>query len=41
VLRIIFGPKREGVAECRELHNKEVHNLYCLPNIVRVIDERG
>jgi hypothetical protein len=37
VLRI-FGPKRDEVTgEWRELHNEELHDLYSLPNIVRVI----
>jgi hypothetical protein len=38
VLRRIFGPKREeGAGGRRRLHNEEVHNLYALPNIIRVI----
>ena len=37
VLRGIFGPKRDEVTgEWRKLHN-ELNNLYCSPNIVRVI----
>jgi len=37
VLRIIFGPKREKVAEgWRKLHNDELHNLYATPE-----DEMG
>jgi hypothetical protein len=41
VLREIFGPKRHRVAEkWRKLHNEEVSDLYCLPNIVRVIKSR-
>jgi hypothetical protein len=36
-LRRIFGPKREEDGSWRELHNDELHNLYSLPNIVRVI----
>jgi hypothetical protein len=40
VLRI-FGPKRdEGTGEWRKLHNEELHDLYCSPNIVRVIKSR-
>jgi hypothetical protein len=28
VLRVIFGPKRDGVTgEWRKLHNEELHNL--------------
>jgi hypothetical protein len=29
VLREIFGPKREW----RKLHNKELYDLYCSPNV--------
>jgi len=36
VLRGIFGPKRDEVTkEWRELHNKELNDLYRSPNIVR------
>ena len=38
VLRRIFGHKRDEVAgEWRELYNEELNELYCSPNIVRVI----
>jgi hypothetical protein len=41
VLRRIFGPKREKAAGgWVRLHNEELHNLYYLPNIIRVIKSR-
>jgi hypothetical protein len=38
VLRRIFGPKRDEVSgEWRKLHNKELHDLYSSPSIIRII----
>jgi hypothetical protein len=38
VLRRIFGPKRdEAMGEWRKLHNKELHDLYSSPSIIRII----
>jgi hypothetical protein len=38
VLRRIFGPRRDEVTgEWRRLHSEELNDLYCSPNIVRVI----
>jgi hypothetical protein len=41
VLRGIFRPKRDGVTgRWRKLHNKELHNLYSSPSIIRIIKTR-
>ena len=41
VLRRIFGPRRDEVTvDWRRLHNEELNDLYCSPNIVRVIKSR-
>jgi hypothetical protein len=41
-LRRIFGPKRDEVTgEWRKLHNEQLNDLYCLPNIMRVMKSRG
>jgi len=41
VLRRIFGPRRDEVTgEWKRLHNEELNDLYCSPNIVRVIKWR-
>jgi len=41
VFRRISGLKRDEVkGEWRKLHNEELNELYCLPNIVRVIKSR-
>jgi len=38
VLRRIFGTKRDEVTgEWTKLHNEELSDLYCSPNIIRVI----
>jgi hypothetical protein len=38
VLRRIFGLKSDEVTgEWRKLHNKEINDLYCSPNIIQVI----
>jgi hypothetical protein len=42
VQRRIFGSERNGVMgrECRKLHNKELHDLYSSPSIIRIIKSR-
>jgi hypothetical protein len=41
VLRRIFGPKRDEVTGgWRKLHNEELHNLYSLPSIIRMMKPR-
>jgi hypothetical protein len=38
LLRRIFGPKKDEVTGgWRKLHNVELHNLYSLPSIIRMI----
>jgi len=40
-LRRIFWPKRDEVTGAwRKLHNEELNDVYCSPNIVRVIKSR-
>ena len=40
-LKRIFGPKRDKLTrKCRKLHNEELSDLYCSPNIVWVIKSR-
>jgi hypothetical protein len=41
VLSRIFGPRRDEVTgEWRKLHNKELHDLYSSPRIIRIIKLR-
>jgi len=41
VLRRVFGPNRDEVTgEWRQLHIEELNDLYCSPNIVRMIKSR-
>jgi hypothetical protein len=41
VLRRIFGPKINDVMEgWRKLHNEELHGLYSLPSMIRMITSR-
>jgi hypothetical protein len=41
VLRRIFGPKREQVTrKWEKIHNEELNDLYCSPNIVQVMKSR-
>jgi hypothetical protein len=41
VLRIIFGLKGDEVTgEWKKIHNEELSDLYCSPNIVRVTKSR-
>jgi hypothetical protein len=41
VLRKIFGFKRDKLmGDWRKLHKEELHNMYSLPNIIRMIEPR-
>ena len=41
MMKRIFGPRRDEVTrDWRRLHNEELNDLYCSPNIVRVIKSR-
>jgi hypothetical protein len=41
VLRRIFGPERDEVTwKWRRLHNEELYDLYCAPNIFQIIKSR-
>jgi hypothetical protein len=38
---IIFGPKRDEVTGgWRKLYNEELHNLYSLPSVIRMIKSK-
>ena len=40
-MRRIFGPRKDDLTgERRRLNNEELNDLYCSPNIVRVIKSR-
>jgi hypothetical protein len=42
VLRRMFGPRRyEATGGSRRLNNEELHNLYFLPNIIRMANLKG
>jgi hypothetical protein len=41
MLRIFVYKRDEVKGEWRKLHNEELNDLYCSPNIVRVIKSRG
>jgi hypothetical protein len=41
VLRRIFGLKRDEVTgQWRRVYSKELNDLYCSPNVIRVIKSR-
>jgi hypothetical protein len=41
VLRGTFGPKRDETREgWTKLHNEELHNVYCSPNVIRMMKSR-
>jgi hypothetical protein len=41
VLRRLFGPKRDDVTgDWGKLLNEELHNLYSMPDIIRMIKSR-
>jgi hypothetical protein len=39
LLRRIFGSRRDKVpGGCKKLHNEELHNMYSLPCMIRMIN---
>jgi hypothetical protein len=41
-MRRMFGPKRNEVTDSwKKQHNKTLHNLNTLPNIIRIIKSQG
>jgi hypothetical protein len=41
IVRITFGQKRDyAIGSWRKLHNVKLHDLYSLPNIIRIINPR-
>jgi hypothetical protein len=41
VLRKLFGAKRDEVTgKWRKLHNKALYDLYCSPDVIRVVKPR-
>jgi hypothetical protein len=41
VLRRLFGPKKdEVIGSWRNMHNEELHDLYSLPTIIRILKLR-
>jgi hypothetical protein len=42
VLRRTFGPKRDEVTGgWRKLHNEELHSLFSIPTIIRIVKSRS
>jgi hypothetical protein len=42
ILRRIFEPKREQVTGgWRKVHNEELHNVYCSPDIMSISDSHS
>jgi hypothetical protein len=40
LLRRIFGPRRGDMMGGWKIHNEELRDLYCSPNIIRMIKSR-